>query len=99
MADDIMRYPEAVLPEKLSEAIPDDEIITITPLKCPKHEYYLEYWEVGTDHKEIIQGHFYSAAIKNFIRVFLSGKKYTIVYLKNVDVDRVVLNRRSTLGR
>jgi len=82
MADDIMRYPEAVLPEKLSEAIPDDEIITITPLKCPKHEYYLEYWEVGTDHKEIIQGHFYS-----------------IVYLKNVDVDRVVLNRRSTLGR
>ena len=67
--------------------------------KGPRLEYYIEWWKVGTDHKEIETGYFHSANIRNFVKCLLSGQKYTLVYLRREKDQAVMKDARSTAGR
>lgn len=63
-----------------------------------KERYYMEWWKIGTRHENIEQHYFHTNFIKHFVKVFLSTKRYTIVYLRRESDGRVLKDARSTLG-
>ncbi len=64
-----------------------------------KREYYMEWWEIGNNHSEIEIGHFHSGNLKNFLTVFLTTKRYTVIYLERVDDNKVIRDARNTCRR
>lgn len=61
-----------------------------------KREYYMEWWEVGTDHNSIVTGHFHTGNLRSFLKLFLDLKKFTVIYLERVADGKVVRDARAT---
>jgi len=60
-----------------------------------KREYYMEWWKHGNDEKDIDIGHFHSSNLKRFLRLFISFKKYNLIYLMRCQDKKVLWNRRA----
>jgi hypothetical protein len=61
-----------------------------------KREYYMEWWEVGTDHNSIEMGHFHTGNLRSFLKLFLELKRFTVIYLERVADGKVVRDVRAT---
>jgi hypothetical protein len=72
--------------------------ITTNETECGvKREYYMEWWKIGTDHKEIETSWFHSGHIKNFLTQFLAGNKRTVIFLERVEDKKILRDVRGTL--
>ena len=60
----------------------------------PRLKYRLEYWKVGDSAYQVQNCEFHSAFIKNFINKFSGLGKYTILYLKCLSNDKVLIDKR-----
>ena len=60
-----------------------------------KREYYMEWWKYGNDEKDIDIGHFHSSNLKHFLKLFISFKKYNLIYLMRCQDEKVLWNRRA----
>lgn len=59
-----------------------------------KREYYMEWWQYGRHEKDIDIGHFHTANLKHFVKLFTSFKKFSLVYLRRCQDDKVLWDRR-----
>jgi hypothetical protein len=64
-------------------------------LKRPKYEYYIEWWKLGSDAKDIEAGQFRTSNLKHFITVFKGHKHLSLVFLKRCHDDRVLYDMRT----
>ena len=65
------------------------------PKSTNKEKYRIEWWQIGTNEKDIQMGEFHSANLKHFVKVFRSSGRYTLIYLERVRDGKVLFDRRS----
>jgi len=63
-----------------------------------KREYYMEWWEIGTDPAKIETGHFHTGHLREFLTMFMRLKKFSVVYLRRETDGKIVRDARSTLN-
>lgn len=66
----------------------------LAPTPIIKNEYYMEWWRIGDQATDINTGMFRSSYIKNFVKMFMGFRRYTIVYLERCHDRKVLWNRR-----
>jgi|AACY02.3.fsa_nt_gi hypothetical protein len=59
-----------------------------------RNQYYIEWWDLGTQESEIQNGTFRSAFIVEFIKAFRSSGKRNLIYLKRLKDNKVIYNAR-----
>ena len=59
-----------------------------------KNEYYIEWWKLGTDARDIEGGHFRTNNLKHFVRLFGTFKHLAMVLLKRCHDDKILYDRR-----
>jgi hypothetical protein len=62
----------------------------------PSVEYYMEWWKVGDNHKDIRCDNFNCRELKAFLKTFLTVER-TVIYLERVKDGRVIRDARATL--
>lgn len=62
--------------------------------KRPKYEYFVEWWRLGTDERDIEAGQFRTSDIKHFVKMFGRFKHLSMVFLRRCHDDKVLLDRR-----
>lgn len=75
----------------------DKDFNTTNPDGTAKPLYYMEWWKIGEDKANIEMGSFHHNDIREFVKMFLRLKKYTIVYLERASDKRVLMDNRGTL--
>jgi len=64
-------------------------------LKCPKYEYYIEWWKLGTDARDIEAGQFRTSNLKHFINLFKGYKHLSLVFLQRCHDSKILYNKRT----
>jgi hypothetical protein len=59
-----------------------------------RREYYMEWWQYGNHEADIDIGHFHTSNLKHFVKLFTSFKKFSLVYLRRCQDDKVLWDRR-----
>ncbi len=63
-------------------------------LKRPTCEYYIEWWKLGTDERDIEAGRFRTNNLKHFVKLFGGFEDLSMVFLERCHDSRVLLDKR-----